>query len=165
MSNEKPLRLEILEKLTDALKTVSRSTPYNYDMAAAVFRGRTLFGDSSDPCPMLSILETPVPPEVWFAPRGSGETAGPWDLLIQGFIDDDRENPTDPAYWLMRDVKSVIKAEARRLGSTPSDKNILGMGNTIYDIKIHSGTVRPADEYSSVANFWLRITIEFADDN
>lgn len=161
MPYDKPKRLRVLIALTNALKQISIANGYKTDLNGAVFRGRTQFGDD-DPLPLLSILETPVPVELINGPGDWTGAFGEWDLLIQGFVQDDPLNPTDPAHVLMADVKSVLAKEVRK----NADFNILDLGKSgVTELTIGPGTVRPADDISSVAYFWLRITLKIAEDN
>lgn len=158
-----PFRLRVLIALTDALKTIVRDGegPYGYDMAEAVFRGRDLFGDS-DPLPMLSILEDPNPPEQIMGQANPALSRGGWGLLIQGFMLDDTDNPTDPGHYLLADVKTVLAAEARR----DQGFNILGMSGKVTELLWGGGTVRPADEHVSArAYFWLPVTLGLAENH
>lgn len=157
-----PLRLVILRSLTAALERAV----YQYDEAVApqpmtgkVFRGRVIFGES-DPLPMLSILEAPIPPEQVPSPRPSGSSTGAWDLLLQGFVDDDYDNPTDPAHYLMAVAKAELAVEREK----NEDFNILGLGQHVTDISWGAGTVRPPDEISAKAYFWLPMSLTVVED-
>lgn len=162
---DRPFRLQILDAMTATLQGITTDNGYNYDLAESVFRGRAIFGDD-DPLPLLSILEVPVPPDQIQAPPGSGTTTGDWDLIVQGFIEDDSENPTDPAHFLMADVKKALAVERkRRTGPHNMDMNILGMEGRVEDLSLGAGTVRPPDEISAVAYFWLPVTLKIVEDN
>ena len=155
-----PFRLEALKRLTAVLEEITTGNGYSQDMTGRVFRGRAIFGDN-DPVPMLSILEVPQPPEQ-IPPPASGTTyKGDWDLVIQGFLPDDRENPTDPAHYLLADVKRRL-AEEKRKGR--KDFVHLGFKNAVTGIEIGPGVVRPPDEVSDKAYFWLTVTLQVVDD-
>ena len=99
-----PFRLRVLKALTATLETISTANGYQHDLNGKVFRGRAVFGNS-DPLPMISILEAISPQsESGMAPT-DGQQIENWELLIQGFVEDDEQNPTDPAYYLLADVK------------------------------------------------------------
>jgi len=157
-----PLRLRILQNLTKTLE----QTVYQYDpnvppqtLEGAVFRGRVIYGDD-DPEVLLSILEAPIPVEqVGSAPDSTAST-GDWELLLQGFVQDDFENPTDPAHYLMAAAKVRLAYEKAR----NRDFDILGLGNHVTDLRFGAGVVRPPDEISSKAYFWLNITLEIVED-
>lgn len=164
-----PFRLAVLKELTDVLKTITPDNGYTNDMSAAVFRGRSTYGEY-DPLPMLSILEDPRNIEQDAAPNGSPSTRGSWSLLVQGFVNDDDEgNPTDQAYWLLAEAKKALLA-ARTAGapSVSSNQNYLGFGSKspcVMDIRVGAGVVRPADEFSAKAYFWLPVTLDLAEDH
>lgn len=155
-----PLRLRILKALTASLELTS----YEYDKPAqlltgCVFRGRDVFGDD-DPEVMLSILEAPIPvDQIGSAPDNTAST-GNWELLLQGFVPDDHVNPTDPAHFLMAAAKVRLAYEKSR----NRDFEILGLGNHVTDLRFGAGVVRPPDEISVKAYFWLNITLEIVED-
>lgn len=167
-----PIRLRVLKKLTAALAEIHPDLPtptsskYVNDLRPSpeypkgrVFRGRVLFGEK-DPLPMISILEVPIPPEqVPSAPDNPART-GSWELMIQGFAPDDYENPTDPAQVLLADVVMRLAVEKRR----NRDFELFDMGNTVTNIFIGVGVVRPPDEISDKAYFWLPLRLMMAED-
>lgn len=156
-----PLRLRILMALTTALAGITPANGYQHDLTGKVFRGRSIFSED-DPIPMVSILEAieQEPLRDIQMPTGAGVVQGPWDLLVQGFVEDDPENPTDPAHRLMADVKKRLAAE--RLRSRQRD--ILQLGNAVTDIVFSPGIVRPADEVSNKAYFWLRVRLSLVEN-
>lgn len=170
--NPLPLKLRILHALTNALKTISPTTGYQSDlsdfdpgdgeMTSRVYRGRMWFGES-DPLPMVSILESTVPGEsVAEPPSHVPSIEYDWPLMIQGFVADDKNNPTDPGYILMADVRQLLATEATR--KVFNDTLILGFPSTqVIQLKIGTGTVRPADDVSAYAYFWLELEIRIFD--
>lgn len=170
-----PTRLQILIGLTDLLKTITPGNGYNSDLSdyadntvtrSRVFRGRNIFG-ADDPLPMVSILEMPREPHQMETAPGGTAQAGPWELMIQGFVTDDLDNPTDPAHVLMADVKTcLIKERAKRGGQpgTPSRSYALLGRPQVTDIVIAPGVVRPPEEVSAKAFFWLICTLEIVED-
>lgn len=161
MSDPVPFRLRVLIALTDVLGAIVRAgeIPYGYDLSAAVFRGRDLFGDD-DPLPMLSILESPSPADANMQGNGGASSSGDWELIVQGFVQDDPQNPTDPGHYLMADVKRVLAAERAK----GADFDILGMGGKVTDLRWGSGVVRPSDENSARAYFWLSVTLGLVEN-
>lgn len=165
-----PFRLRVKKTLTLALKEITPANGYNFDFSQAVFRGRLLFGDT-DPVPMLSILEPPLPLDRLATPPNAGHTTGDWDLLIQGFVKDDKENPTDPAELAMADVKKRLAIEqARQLDLPRRGSNPFGLnrdkGNRVEGIRIGAGVVRPPEQgVSTKAYFWLTLTLKITEDN
>lgn len=168
--NTKPLRLRILEAITAALKEITPANGYKYDLSENVFRGRMWYGED-DPLPLVSILEEPLPINQYMAgqgPRGDGsESKGSWALMIQGFVEDDKFNPTDPAHYLLADVKKRLAIARKRSVSAHAHNryNLLGMGGAVENLIIGAGVVRPPDyDVSSKAYFWLTITLTVVED-
>lgn len=160
---DKPLRLRILIALTEALKEISVANGYHTDLNGQVFRGRAIFGEN-DPIPLLSILEVPIPLDQTPPPTDSEFSSGGWELMIQGFVKDDPENPTDPAHYFMADVKKRLAIEKRKALRMRGDQGILGLGNFVTGLRIGAGVVRPPDEISATAYFWLTITLDMVED-
>lgn len=175
-----PFRLRVLKALTAAMKTITPANDYQHDLAdqlehgvmmARVFRGRQKFGDS-DPTPMVSVLEHPRALDALLAPDGDNDRVGEWDLLIQGFVKDDPENPTDPAHHLVADVIACLAKEGKRrspaLDGGRGEPNILGLGGVepcVTKLAIGSPVVRPADGVNSdCAFFWFTLTLTLAED-
>ena len=154
-------RLVALTAITDALKTIApRAGVHAFDMTQAVFRGRLRYG-SNDPETMISIIEDERPRDSVEAPTGGTVAANGWRLLVQGFVADDSANPTDNAY--------ILAAEARRVlvGLQQNRNNLLGLGSKnpcVTDLMIGDPIVRPADEMSDKAYFWIPLTLKLVED-
>lgn len=159
MANE-PFRLRVLKALSAALEEINPDNGYTHDLRGNVFRGRDIFGES-DPLPMVSILEAIDEKAQLPTPEAGPEGVGPWELLIQGFMEDDLVHPTDPAHFLMAEVKKRLVQERVR----DRQRNILGMGGKVTDLRISPGVVRPPDEDSAKAYFWLRLTLNVVENN
>ncbi|AEG53113.1 hypothetical protein [Sinorhizobium meliloti] len=166
-----PFRLRVMKALTSCLQEITIANGYNFDLATSVFRGRMIFGEN-DPIPMVSILEPPLPLDRLGRPLNSSVTNGPWDILIQGFVKDDREHPTDPAHMLMADVKKRLAVESKRKqtlpahGFNPFGMNERGMKNRVEQFTIGPGVVRPPEEaVSTKAYFWLTLSLQIVEDN
>lgn len=176
-----PFRLRIQKALVAALEPIKQRDPktgaqLSSDFTGRVFRGRDGFGEN-DPLPMISILEPPLPIDGIVPSPSNPGALGEWDLMIQGFVPDDKANPTDPAHWLMADVKAALAAEKVRKqpGNAQPDPLSLGKpavvngrnaGNCITEIKvIGPGVVRPPEiGVSNKAFFWLTLTLKIAED-
>lgn len=154
-----PFRLRVLKALSTSIEGVNPTNGYQHDLRNAVFRGRIIFGPR-DPLPMISILEAPIPLEVVRTRGENIKSTGPWELLIQGFVKDDHQNPTDPAHHLMAEVKSILVKEKRR----DRGHNIFGLGARVAEMYIGQGSVRPPDEASDKAFFWLTLTLVIGED-
>ncbi len=169
-----PFRLAVLIALTNVLKTVQFTAPIGMPAEETdfsledispqeprVFRGRVLFGDN-DPLPMISILETPLQPDPNVEPAGGSAAMNTWQLVIQGFIPDQPVNPTDPAHFFMAAVKAELARQRRRMAG-PTDDYILGI-KEIDDLTWNEGVVRPPDETSAVAYFWVTVYVKLVEE-
>lgn len=155
-----PFRLRVLKELTALLQTITVANGYKHDLDEAVFRGRLYYGDD-DVLPMISILESPLPLDQLPTPTSNPNSSGEWEIVLQGFAQDDAENPTDPAYSLIADVKQAL---TKHRCDNARDHNLLNMGGCVIDIKVGSGVVRPSDDISSRAYFWMSLNLEIAED-
>lgn len=156
-----------MKAVTAQLKTITPQNGYEHDMSDTtdevgrtverVSRGRTQFG-STDPIPMLTILEDPRAIESNNAPDSTA-SANRLRLLIQGFVKDDKENPLDPAYQFSADaISALVKAKADRF-------NILGMGGVITAMTFGQPAHRPGrDEISDYAYFVFGVTLTMIED-
>ena len=170
------LRLRVHKALTAILERIDRR-PFGIEFQAPVLdhegtvlgddnffkgrvkRGRIIFGEG-DPLPMLSILEVPIPLDQEPAGTESPYSRGTWELLIQGFATDDPDNPTDPAHILMAAAKKEL-ALARRANR---DYKLLGLGDHVTDMRVGAGVVRPPDDISAKAYFWLNVSLDLVED-
>jgi len=171
MAEDRPFRLRVLDALTERLRSVTPAAGYRHDLSNSVYRGRSVYGpDDLVDGFLVSILEAPLPDTPMPAPNGSGEWVGPWELFIQGFIDDDHDHPTDPAHFLMADVKKALAVERKRMrekapGSSAPKNNLLGMNGRVTELSIGACVVRPAEEHvSELANFLLSISLTIAEN-
>lgn len=153
-----PYRLRVQKAISAVLKEITPANGYQHDLSNAVFRGRNIFGES-DPLPMVSILEAPIQPDAPRLPDGGATQNGPWELVIQGFVDDDKRNPTDPAHRLLADVKKRLAQECKAYVPGGGYKTF-GMEGKLGKLTIGTGVVRPPDEISSKAYFWLTINLQ-----
>lgn len=164
MPLDNPLRLEVHKRLTELLKTITPANGYAVDIEGHVYRGRLVFGTET-PLPALVILEVPIPLDQLPPPATSTVSSGQWELMIQGWVEDDRENPTDPAHVLMADVKKVLAKERRKMDYDGGPQNgILGLGRNVTGMYIGAGVVRPPEEVSAKAYFWLTVTLDLVED-
>jgi hypothetical protein len=130
-------------------------------MSSSVFRGRTVFG-ANDPVPMLAILENPNSALGAFTGEDNSERSEQWGLMIQGWVKDDKENPTDPAYALMYATEQhLFRINAINRVGDPMYPDEYRLGRTIGGIKVLPGVARPPMEnISSKAFFYLPIQVE-----
>lgn len=172
MAHDKPFRLRVLEAITESLEQITIANGYMHDLSANVFRGRLWYGED-DPLPLISIVDDPLPVTQLMSGGGAQsdgtKSTGAWTLLVQGFCEDDKRNPTDPAQYLMADVKKRLAFERKRkVGSGThggGGYNAFGMGGAVESLTIGAGVVRPPDyDVSSKAYFWLTLTITVNED-
>ena len=157
-----PLQITILEAIRAALGEIVAGPEYHFTIPAAnVFIGRAQF-DDSDPLPLISILEVPIPPEQLELSRGGPNVlAGRWELFVQGFIKDGPKASrflTQDAYRLKQDVLTRLLKEREKLDVVGQPEGLFGVRN-IEDINVGRGVVRPDDERSGVCFFWTPLTI------
>ncbi len=153
-------KLKVLKALTSALEEITVANGYQHDLAGRVHRGRLLF-TQEDGLPHLAINEPPQMPDGIVAPDGSPSHFTKHPLLIQGFVEDDRQNPTDPAYLLLADVQKRLAIERTR----GRGYDILGFGDRIHALRIGQAVVRPPDAVvSDNSFFWLPVTLEYAEE-
>jgi hypothetical protein len=164
MASDRPFRLRVLDGVTNTLKSITIANGYKFDLADSVFRGRLIFGDN-DPVPLVAVNEAPLPESPTPARPASGTWEGPWELMIQGWVDDDNLNPTDPAHFLMADVRRALAKERREQLRPGRGNNMFGMGGRVIDFQIGASLVRPAEEHvNELANFILSVTLQIAED-
>jgi len=167
-------RLRTLKALTNWLaQEVSIANGYKHDLADSVFRGRLLFTDD-DPIPAVAINEGLNPDRDARRTESDDDSRRSslekWSLQVQGWAKEDPRNPTDAAYELMADVKKALgKLASPRLAEEGAQIN-MGEGDSINayclgalvaGIEIEAGTVRPPEQTSEKAFFWMRCILKF----
>lgn len=156
-----PFKLKVLKALTSALEEITVANGYQHDLTGRVFRGRLVLTEHDGEPPIVAINEPPKSPEDIESPNASTAHHTVHPLLIQGFVEDDRDNPTDPAYYLMADVMKRLSQERVR----DDGYNILGFGARVSALHIGQGVVRSPDAVvSDTAFFWLPVTLEYAEN-
>ena len=171
MPHDDPFRLRVQKELAEALRQITPANGYTHDLSGAddsddnkVFRGRVIFGDD-DPVPMISILEEPIAPENDLEPFDGDGSSGRYSLMVQGFADDDKRHPTDSAHRFMADVKKRL-AQVKEESKTRDRVFQFGAkAPTVVGIIFGGGVVRPPDEISAKAYFWLRVTLNLVEDH
>lgn len=165
-------RLRTLKALTDHIASeITPANGYQHDLSGAVFRGR-LYHDEDDPLPSVSILDNPDPDR---APRRTGDQDRQdapvafegWTLLVQGWADDDKMNPTDTAELLMADVRKglakVLQGDEWMTGRMAHPNFMLG--GLIEGMTMEPGVARPPVEgISTRSYFWMRVTLKFVEN-
>lgn len=157
-----PKDLVILQRLTDLLKGITPANGFDFDLSDAVSRGRSRIGGDED-VPAVNILEAarqddPTAEAGWL----NHKRLDPWTLLVQGWAEDDRENPTDPAYRL----KAACETRLNRLIATdiktgqPLFTADYLFGRMATEVRIGPGIVSPAREgISNRAFFYLPLLV------
>lgn len=158
-----PIKLHIQKQLCAALEEITVANGYATDLEGRVYRGRLYFGDET-PLPFLSVLEVPIPLDQLPSPRDAQMQFGQWELIIQGFVVDDRDNPTDPAHIVLADVKKRLAREQAKANWHRPEDGILGLGRVVDKLYIGVGVVRPPDDISATAYFWLQIALDIAEN-
>lgn len=158
-------RLKILNALTNHLRGINGIDPYEYDLSASVFRGRDRYGDS-DPVPLVSILEGKAADYGQFADERNTVRLDSWLLMLQGWVEDDPLNPTDPAYRLLADVElrlsDIVATDNRGLPKYPG---IFLLGGLISSLTMAQPVVRPPEDgLSSKAFFYLPVLVGLKSD-
>ena len=135
----------------------------SFDMTDRVFRGRVRFG--SEPIPMLSLIQAPeIDIETLGAGQGIKRSEGKL-YNIQGWVEDDVANPTDPAHALMAEVKKALS----RIVDPDSEQYMLKNQNPsgrgmFSELDVSMGLVRPPEQgISDKAYFWLPVRIGFVE--
>lgn len=164
----KPFRLRVQIAICEALKTITPANGYQSDFSdfeddagrvqERVFRGRDLYGDN-DPIPMISVIEDPRPLEQL---EDIGVRAGDYRLLVQGFVDDDKDHPTDAGHYVAAEIVKRLTEEKR------DTFNILGFGGKqpcVLKMTFGSPVVRPPDNViSDVAFCFIPLTLKLAEN-
>lgn len=150
-------RLAIAKALTSLLENeVSIANGYQHDLAGKVHRGRLTWG-IREALPRVMLMETLNPDREPIRAGWQPTQKDSLILLVQGHAEDDMEHPTDPAHILMGDVKKALSL----IGRTTSEH--FRLGGLVADFNMEPGIVRPPDELSSVAYFFLRVRLEVVE--
>lgn len=159
-------RLAIAKALTDHLSnTVTTANGYKFDLTGNVYRGRKKFGTETL-LPAIAVLENFNPDREPSEVGGFTNRQTKYTLifLLNGWAEDrpefDSENhPADAVYELMADVKKALGILVDH-GKYEQGGVLEGL---VEDIKFEPGVVRPADETSERAYFWLRVQLEVTE--
>lgn len=163
----RPFRLKIMDKLTELIRTVTPANGFYNDLSVkgSVVRGRLFVGDD-EPCPMVSLVEPPAAIEGIRIQPDNPVRSGEWDVLIQGWVPDDRFNPTDRAYVLAFEVVKILNAEKKKTPrpGTGGQRDYLGFGTKIQQLRVGAPVIRPPDDTSAKACFYLLVTLVISED-
>ena len=168
MADTKRLQLKI--KLTEWLEGITPDNGFQHDLSPGVggvvkvFRGRDKFGDA-DPLPAAAIIE-PLNPDRDINDAGEGrEVHEELILMIQGWAAQDASeiHPTDGADRLLGDLKKRI---GQLMGNdlppneAEAHHNLFGLATSV---RVEPGTVRPPDQFSSLAYCYFRVAFGFVE--
>lgn len=160
------LRLRVLKALTAQLQRITPANGYDYDLANKVFRGRTLYGNEAlNLVPFLSIIEAPKPAYGVAAGEDKVKRTEPWLLFVQGFVNDDKLNPTDPAYQLMAAVEKCLGEVTSMINGDEEFPDRYHLGGLIGGMVYGPGLCHPPQaDVSSKAFFFLPVEIALTYD-
>lgn len=158
-------RLSILQALTRHLEGIDAIDPYTHDLSGRVYRGRSVISGDT-PLPALSLLEGKATDYGVFADENQMVRKDSWLLLLQGWVQDDPVNPTDPAYQLLADVElrlsDIIAVNEQGQPKYPGAYLLNGL---ITGLTVASPVVRPPEDgLSSKAFFYLPLLVGMASD-
>lgn len=168
-----PIKLTIAKAVVEGLKSISPANGYLSDLSdfdpgdgvnkSRVYRGRAFFGDG-DPIPMVSLLEAGFEDEVLndFV-SDNPVTEYWWPLIVQGWVADDKENPTDPVYALLADVRKYLASELRKKDSGGWSQHFGIDSGIVTGLRFSAGRVRPSSELSAYAGFHLIVELRIVD--
>jgi hypothetical protein len=158
-------RLRILKALTAHLEGINGIDPYEFNLTGHIKRGRDRYG-ATDPLPLISILEGKAANYGQFADERNLIRLDSWLLMLQGWVEDDPLNPTDPAYSLLADVELRLSDIVATDGhGRPKFPGIFMLGGLISSLTVAQPVVRPPEDgLSSKAFFYLPVLVGLKSD-
>lgn len=155
-------QLRILKGLTAHLEGVTPINGYDFDLTGRVYRGKARFG-AEEPVPFVSILESMRPdPRPMEAGNERLNREERWELLIQGWLKENREYPTDDLYLLKGAVEKrlseIVAVDGQ--GNPVSPRHVYRLGGLIAGLRIGPGVVRAATpQVGGTEAFYLPILV------
>jgi hypothetical protein len=143
------------------LSEITTANGYDFDLQAA-YRNKRRFGKEMK-LPSVALLENFNPDREPETIGGMNETKQQYEqiYLVNGWADDSEEDSLehgDAAQNLLGDVKKalgkLLTRDAERDGY---------FGKLAIELRIEPGVVRPPDEQSSKAYFWMRIKMKIVE--
>lgn len=172
MADAIPQDLAILQALQTHLAFINpeNESPgagdaYRFDLRDKVWISRNQFGINE--VPAVAILESPRP----LTGIGAGEDKlkrnEEWNLLVQGFADDDKTSPGSTAYWLKAYVvERLARLVAINDQGRPAFPEEYFLGKLITGLTIGQGVVRPPEaNVSPTAFFYLPLLVKRVTDS
>lgn len=142
-----------------------------FDLTGAVYRGRNVISEEDlvtlGQSEILSILEAPRP-----LPLETGGTEQTtrneknWTLLLQGWCKDDKQHPSDPAYWLKAAVEAQLGLIVERDDQgEPKYPDYYFMQGLVAGFSIGQGLVRPPQQgITKYTMFYIPLIIQLVTD-
>lgn len=157
-------RLLALKALSEHIQTtVTKANGYQHDLAG-VARGKLKFSGMDVP---FVVVNEAIDLDQDMPQAGSGlQVLDAWPLYVQGWAEDDTENPTDPAYRLMADVQKAlarILIDEEKINRVPTPNESYMLGGAIEGFVFGPGRVRPPDETSAYSYFYLPVVMHVAE--
>jgi len=157
-------QLVILKRLSVQLEGITPAAGYDFNLAGRVYRGRSQFG-SDEPLPFVSILES-VRPDARPIEAGHEKLVRTerWDLLIQGWCEENRDFPTDELYRMKGAVESrIAQIVAKDAQGNPVYPGAYRLGGLIAELRIGPGVVRAATpQVGGAEAFYLPLSLTYA---
>jgi len=163
------LRLQILKALTTHLEGIypDNDEEYTHDLRGRVFRGRNRFGAQEGRTAMLSLLEAKSVEFGNFADEEKSYRKDTWVILLQGWAEDDAQNPTDPVYALLGDVERRLSdiVAVQEGSNAPKWPGVYNLGGLIAGMALSQPIVRPPEDgLSDRAFFYMPVQITLASN-
>ena len=156
-------RLHVLKRLTTFLEGITVANGYAHGLAGRVSRGLS-FVSAETPLPWVNIVENLNPDRNPLETNEGLIQRDDWILLVQGWVETDEDDlyPADKAHALMADVKRRLSRIIDPGDPTSRNPDYL-LGGEIEGFLCEPGVVRPPDEISSTAYFYLRVVVELVE--
>ncbi|WP_288959820.1 hypothetical protein [uncultured Sulfitobacter sp.] len=165
-----PDQLRVVKALAEHVEGINPEqddcdVEYDFDLTDRVYRGRSVI-TAEDAESAVSILEAAQNYNVPETEPNFGH--GQVLLLVQGWPEDDKEHPSDPAYRLMAEVRQRLSmiVQEKDNGRGPLYPDIHLLGGEITSLKIGQGVVRPPEDgVSRLAMFFIPVLVKFKMDH
>ncbi len=168
MTMLRPFRLQVLDNLVLLIRSIKPANGYQNDLSEEekVVIGRLFVGDD-EPTTMVAINEPPMAIEQNPAAPQNPNRFGEWDILIQGWAPNGDIHPSENAYILAADVCRALALEKQKPSGQPGTgrgPDFLGFADKILEMRIGAPVVRPPDETSALACFYILLTLKISED-
>jgi hypothetical protein len=163
-----PKQLRVLKALCTHIEAINPNNvdpatgdPYEIDLRNRVYRGRSLL-TVKDAAQAVALWEFPRQ-DIW-APVGDYGICrmNSWSMMLQGWPEDDPENPSDPAYKLLAMVEMRLARLIKELpnGRGPEFPDEFMLGGELASLTIAPGIVRPPEDAASrLAMFYMPLVL------